>query len=210
MDGQSSGGPEWLDGQPPSNEATKNPLRCARVSRERIVTDRTQEPFRAPVLGIALYTLAVVAGGPAVVVAKRAAPAAEAPLRIGLAWLALAGILLLARERRGRPFVALAACAALLRALGTVELVDPGRLVGALLEGVEMAAVALALATHLSPTRVRSRVALIALAAGAFALKLAWALEQTTLVRYGGLALLPLALTALVAYLRGRSSSLSS
>ena len=87
------------------------------------------------------------------------------------------------------------------------DLLDLGRLTGALVEGVEMASVALALATHLPPERTRSRSALRALALGAFALKLAWGFEQVSVVRYGGLALLPLALVALVAYVRGRRSA---
>ena len=210
MTPHSSGGPEWLEGQPPRAKASAaRPLRCARVGRERMMVDEQQEPFRSrvPAIGLAVYALAVIAGGPAVVIAKRTAPEAESPLRVALALFALLGIGLLARERRGRSLIAVAAVAALTRAALAADLLDLGRLTGALVEGVEMASVALALATHLPPERTRSRSALRALALGAFALKLAWGFEQVSVVRYGGLALLPLALVALVAYVRGRRSA---
>lgn len=171
-----------------------------------MVQQEQQEPFRSrlPVLGLGVYALAVVAGGPAVVIAKKAAPSVDGPLRMGLALLALIGIALLARESRGRAWLVAAGLAAAARAAMAAQLLNLGRLPGALVEGCEMACVALALTAHLAPDRTRTRVALVALALGAFALKLAWGLEQTAIVRYGGLALLPLALGALVAYVRGR------
>ncbi len=207
MSGQSSGGPEWLEGHPPKAKMRADkPPRCARVGRERIVNEEQQEPFRSrvPVIGLAVYALAVVAGGPAVVVAKRAAPAIEGPLRVALAIAAVVGIAFLARERRGRLLLVLAAGAAMARALVAAGAFDPGRFVAAIVEGIEMASVALALAAHLRPERTKARVALGVLALGAFGLKLAWGLEQTALVRYGGIALLPLAVVGLAAYVRGR------
>ncbi len=153
-------------------------------------------------MGLAVYALAIVAGGPAVVAAKRLAPAVETPLRIGLAAVALVGIALLARDERGRSLLGVAALAAVTRLLTGAGVVDPGRFAGALVEGAEMATVALTLSVRVPPGHPRTHGALIALAAGALGLKLAWAFEQLLLVRWGGLVLLPLALFALVGFFR--------
>jgi len=152
--------------------------------------------------GLVAYALAIVAGGPAVVAAKRMAPAMESPLRIGLTALALLGIALLARDDRGRGLLSVAALAAVTRLLASADLVGPGRFALALVEGAEMATVALTLAVRVPPGHPRTHSALIALAAGALGLKLAWAFEQMLLVRWGGLVLLPLALFALVGFVR--------
>lgn len=170
----------------------------------RIADEREQEPFRSrlPAWGLAVYALAVVAGGPTVVAAKKLAPAAETPLRVALAALALVAIGLLARDHRGRGLLAIAALAAASRVLMAAGFFAPGRVAGSLIEGAEMATVALALAVRVPPRHPRTHRALIALAAGALGLKLAWAFELLPLVRWGGLALLPLAIGALVGFVR--------
>lgn len=165
------------------------------------MVDEQQEPFRSMVdrLGLIVYSAAILVGGPLIVAAKRVGPEAEAPLRILLAGAATVGAALLARRARGlgRLPLVLAAAAAFLRTLIAGTALELARLPGALVEGSEMALVAIGLALLAPEDDVRTRAALFGLAVGAVGLKVAWGLEHLTVVRYGGLVLLPLALLGL-------------
>ncbi|MAQ14439.1 MAG: hypothetical protein CMN30_06545 [Sandaracinus sp.] len=146
-----------------------------------------------------LYAAAVVGGGPAIVMTKGSS--IEAALRVALAAAALLGIALLAAGTRGRrrALFGLAAIACAVRLAAAVT-GGPGRVPVALAEGAEMACVALGLALWVP--RGWTRRALGALAVGALALKVAWAAEMVAVVRWGGLALAPLALFALTGTFR--------
>ena len=147
--------------------------------------------------------MAVVAGGPVVVALRHASPSAEVGLRVGLAALAALGLVLLLAKapRSAAALFGGAALLAMARVLTAGGVLSPGHSLLAYVEGAEMALTALGLrqlVRAVRPAAIRISGALVGLAFGAFALKLAWAMGLVGVVRFGGLGLLPLALVALV------------
>ena len=163
-------------------------------------------------LGLALYATALLAGGPLIVVAGRLAASATPALRAALALTALVaiGALALGSAPATRALLAAAAVAAGIRTAAAFGFLGLARVPAALTEGTEMALVAAALFAELrarDPARRLTGAALGVVTLGALVLKAAWAMEATAVVRFGGLAMLPVALFALVGY--GRSAAVS-